>query len=101
MKDILIVFGVLLVLVILISTFGGSLRYSERYEEEQPAADKPTTVATPPSVQQEGPPPTVMGVEGPPPSGHPSGMQPMQPVVEGFDGGAYAGFQEDAEEEAT
>ena len=91
MKDILIVFGVLLVLVILISTFGGSLRVRERYEEEPKV---PAASPAPPAVHPEGPPPAVQGPEGPPPSGA-SGMQPMQPVVEGFDGGAYAGFQEE------
>jgi hypothetical protein len=95
MKDILIVFGVLLVLVILISTFGGSVRYQESFEEEP--AIKPAADAAPPVMASDAAPPTSITTDGPPPSGRASEMQ--APVVEGFDGGAYAGFQEEEEEQ--
>ena len=81
MKDVLIVFGILLLILILISTFGGSIRYREKFEDAIVAPQMPS-VSPPSSIEAQ---PPLMPVQ--------MEAQPESEVVEGFDGGAYAGFQ--------
>jgi hypothetical protein len=87
MKDLLIIFGILLVLLIIISTVGGSIRFMERYESpeegtEAPAPDAPSQVL--PSAPEE------------PPAGD---ADKGGEVVEPFDGDAYAGFAAEGRQE--
>lgn len=73
MKDVLIVFGILLLLLILISAFGGSIRYTAEYFVDGPSPEKQT--------QKEK-------------SDQKSEHKVEEKIVEGFDGDAYAGVPE-------
>lgn len=77
MKDVLIVFGILLVVLIVISTLGGSIRYTESFEN---SADKDKLKG------QKDP------KKEPYEDSEPKKEEDKKETVEGFDGGAYAGI---------
>lgn len=88
MKDVLIVFGILLLLLILIGAFGGSIRYRENFAAMAPTSD--STEDAKKHVKNQVPPTTTD-------LGHVH--KPEEPMVEGFDGGAYAGVPEESVED--
>jgi len=83
MRDTLIIFGVLFLLLILVCTFGGSIRYNEAFDEV-PAAPAPT-----PAAPEQGEAEKHKHVQGV----HESNVKrPEQDAnVEPFEGDMYAG----------
>ena len=87
MKEILIIFAILLLILTLISAFGGSIRYTERFYEAPQEKDKdakllPAAGDHPASPEQPDEPP--MKVPTPPPAAK------ADTVIEPFDGGHFA-----------
>lgn len=81
MKDILLVFGILLLLIVLISAFGGSVRYAEHFDQGAKKKDDDLH-----EVEHE---------EKKEKFEEAMEQQAEEETVEGFDGGAYAGVPEE------
>jgi hypothetical protein len=95
MKDVFIVFGVLLVVLILISTIGGSVRFFERYEDEEQYTDQGYEYIDQEQTGEEYPEYSAEGYEETHEDHDPEAEQPYaneEETVEAFDGDAYAGF---------
>jgi hypothetical protein len=86
MNDVIVIFGVLLSVLMLISTFGGSIRFQEYYEDPPVTPSDYTPPITPPAL------PTNVVVSDQVPQTPPVGAG-----IEAFDGEAYAGFDGDDE----
>lgn len=86
MKDLYVIFGILLLLLILISAFGGSIRYSEPFAaDEETFADKDEEAFEEDEHHEAFADKDEEGFEG-----------DDKDHLEGFDGGAYAGVEEAA-----
>jgi hypothetical protein len=79
MKDVIIVFGMLLVVLAIISTLGGSIRYAESFEDSKPKPPKAEKEPAPKKEHYEEEEPKKEEAD-------------KKETVEGFDGGAYAGI---------
>jgi hypothetical protein len=79
-NDVFIIFAILLVLLILISTLGGAVRFHERFEENAPTVPVVLTPQTNELPSDEAP--------------------PKEDTVEAFDGEVYAGFEEEGADKA-
>lgn len=80
-NDVFIIFAILLVLLILISTLGGAVRFQERFEDNAPMVPVDLT-----------PSPNELSSD--------EDAHPNEDAVEAFDGEVYAGFQEEDAENA-
>lgn len=84
MKDLYVIFGILLLLLVLISAFGGSIRYSEPFAGED-FADKDEEAFEDDEHHEAFADKDEEGFEG-----------DDKDHLEGFDGGAYAGVEDEA-----
>jgi hypothetical protein len=90
-NDVFIIFAILLFLMIVMSTLGGSVRLHERYEDI-PTQPKEASASVEPSKEPSNETPHVTCTS--------ESCSKDDTVVEAFDGEAYAGFEDGAEKAA-